>query len=467
MFARIRAFFSEQKAPVTIFCVALAAHLAVFCALLYLYGPCSFFLSKDCALNGNDTQHYVILAENLTAGHGYSRFLDAPYEPDALRTPLLPLYFAPFTYMADYSLIWLAILLLNIPLALLAPLLYKLARLFLPHIYALVTGVVAALEPLYLYRSQIAEPDALLVLLIVASLYFLVRGWQREASRDWYIASVLLGFAILAKPTALYIAVLVVIFSIARVLFFGRETWQKRMREIGLGVCIIALIIAPWLIRNQIVFGVTAISSIQGYNLYQYYTAPFALPDEHVPVAIQEGSREPARYLPFQSYFTGVALERVFANPYAYAREQLVGGVRNLFVSDIAQVYYYGHTAILPFSYNPESKTNIHELLLRSDMVGFVRALFSMHVVPKVLWVLFLGPVYILALWGWAAAWYRSRVAFLVFTMFGCIFVYLVLASGPFVDAKYRLPGLLLILCMALYGLEYLQIRAGLHGASK
>jgi 4-amino-4-deoxy-L-arabinose transferase-like glycosyltransferase len=467
MITRIWAYFSEEKTFLSLFWVALTAHLIIFYALLYLYGPCSFFLSKDCALNGNDTQHYVILAENLTAGHGYARFLDAPYEPDALRTPLLPLYFAPFTYLGGYSLIWLAILLLNIPLALLAPLLYKLARLFLPQTYALAAGLIAALEPLYIYRSQIAEPDALLVLLIVAVLYFLVRAWQREVARDWYIASVLLGFAILAKPTALYIAVLVVLFSIARVLFFARQTWQKRLREIGLGVCIIALVISPWLIRNQVVFGVVAVSSIQGYNLYQYYTAPLALPDEHVPVAIQEGSREPARYLSFQNYFTGVALERIFANPYAYAREQLVGGVRNLFVSDIAQVYYYGHTAILPFSYNPESKTNIHELLLHGDMAGFVRALFSVHVVPKVLWVFFLGSVYVLALWGWAAAWHRSRITFLAFTMFGCIFVYLVLASGPFVDAKYRLPGLLLILCMALYGLEYIQIRGGLRGASK
>jgi 4-amino-4-deoxy-L-arabinose transferase-like glycosyltransferase len=448
----LRELFSEKKIPYTLFAFALAAHLVVFYALLYFYGPCSFFLSNDCGLNGNDTQHYVILAENMTHGHGYSRFLDAPFEPDALRTPLLPLYFAPFTYFAGYSLIWIAILLLNIVLAVAAPVVYKLARFFVGHPYARVAGLVMAFEPLYLYRSQIAEPDALLVLLIFASIFFIIRSWYRDFAPDIYRAAFLLGLAILAKPNALYLALIIFIFQALYFLAFRKNRAKEWTKNLAVSVLITCAMISPWVVRNTIVFEVPALSSIQGYNLYEYYTKNIKLPQETVPEEMQKESREPSRYLPFQSYFTHVAFERIRAQPSAYIKEQLVGMLRNAFVSDISQIYYYGHTRLLPFPYDPESRINIHELLLAGDMRGFIRAFFSGHVFPKVLWIVFLAAIYCLAVMGWMISWWRDRKAFLAFTMFFCLYGFLLVASGPFVDAKYRMPALMLVSIIALYG---------------
>lgn len=453
MKAHLLKFFSEEKSPYSLFAITLLSHVAVFYALLYLYGPCSFFLSNDCRVNGNDTQHYVILAENLSHGHGYSRFVDPPYEPDALRTPILSLYFAPFTYLADYQLIWLAILLLNIVLSLAPVLLYKLSRFFLPHAYALVAAFFLVFEPLYLYRSQIAEPDALLVLLLLASIYFVVRSWHRDTAPDIYRAALLLGLAILSKPSALYLTILIFIFEAAFLLLQKRDT-QRQLKHLGLALVITCVVVTPWMVRNVIVFGVPAVSSIQGYNLYQYYTAQYALPDEHIPPDMELGSREPSRYLPYQGYFTGVALARIEAHKGAYLTAHLVGSLRNLFVSDISQIFYYGHGALLPFPYNPESKASLHQLLLDGNIGGAIRSLFNVQVLPKIIWILCLLIVYLLALLGWIFAWRRDRATFLAFTMFFCLFGYLIVASGPFVDAKYRLPAILLIVLVALYGLE-------------
>ena len=455
MLARLlRSLFAETHILRTLFGIALVAHLAVFFALLSIYGPCSFFLSNDCTLNGNDTQLYVIDAFNLTHGHGYSRFVDAPYEPDAMRTPLLPLYFAPFALAGGYSSIWLAILLLNIVLSLAPLVIYKLARFFVPHGYAAVAGVFLALEPLYLYRSQIAEPDALFVLLTVTAMYFLVRSWKESRALDLYLAFGILGLSILAKPTSQYLLVIALAFHMLNVFVFKRESWRMYLKHTALALVLVLAILSPWLVRNHAVFGVWGISSVSGAALYEFYTNDIALPGEQVPLSIQEGSREPSRYLPYQNYFTHVAFARIEAHPIAYMREQLVGSLRNLFVSDISSIIYYGHTKILPFPYNPESGTSLHALLSAGDISGFFSAFRS--VLPKFMWTGTLFLMYVVALFGWATAWRRDGKTFFIFALFFAVYAYLVVASGPYVEAKYRLPAMPLIIIVTLYGLDVL-----------
>jgi 4-amino-4-deoxy-L-arabinose transferase-like glycosyltransferase len=443
-------YFSERKAPVALFGLGLIAHLLAFYALMIFYGPCAFFLSNDCSVNGNDTQHYVIIADNLSHGNGYSRFVDPPYEPDALRTPLLPLYFAPFAYFGGLEIIWLAMIFLNILLSLLGPVLYKLARLFLPHSFALIAGIVFSVEPLYLYRSQIAEPDALLVLFLVTAAYFLIRSWQENSLRYLALCALVLGLSVLAKPTALYLAAVFVFFEIIHLAFFSGTDRRGRIIRTVAMVGIILLLVFPWLARNKIVFGIAELSSIQGFNLYEFYTKDLSIEGDQVPPMMHYFSREPTRYLPFQKDFVRVSIERIKQHPQEFAKQYAVGVLRNLFVSDIAAIYYYGHTKILPFEYNPESATSIHAALSRG---GFPEASSAaLKEFPKIIWALVLFVTYGFALAGCFFAWTRDRAAFLAFALFLVLFAYLLLASGPYVEAKYRLPALPLVFVVALYG---------------
>lgn len=450
------ALFGEGNIVRTLFIGSLVAHFVVFFAMLWIYGPCVFFLSSDCATTNNDTQHYVVLANNLAHGNGYSRFADPPFEPDALRTPLLPLYFVPFTYVGGLRLIWLAVLLLNVLLSIAPIALYKLARFFVPHAYAAVAGVLLVLEPLYVYRSQIAEPDAILVLMLLGALYFLVCSWRYDRLRDRVVCASILGLAILAKPSAQYLAVIILFFELLFLLFFSKLTWGVRAKHFALMLIIVMAIVSPWVIRNKIVFGTAQISSIQAYNLYEYYTKHIPLSGESVPETIREGSREPSRYLPYQTYFTSIAIARIKAQPTLYLKEQVVGTLRNLFVSDIAAIYYYGHTKLLPFPYNPEAHVSINDFLLRGDGMGAFGV--SLHVIPKVIWAAFMLFVYIAAVIGWCIAWKRDRSIFLTFTLFFVLYAYLLASSGPYVDAKYRLPGLGLVALVALYGASRIRL---------
>jgi 4-amino-4-deoxy-L-arabinose transferase-like glycosyltransferase len=460
MIGVMRGWFGEKYITRTLFLIALIVHVAIFYTMMWLYGPCSFFLSNDCSVNGNDTQHYVVIAYNITHGHGYSRFVDPPYESDGLRTPLLPLYFAPFTYFGGLGIIWLAILFLNILLSLAPVVIYKFSRFFLAHKFAVIAGLGMALEPLYVYRSQIAEPDALFVLIFAATLFLLMRLWREGKTRDAILCGILLGLSILAKPSGEYVSIILIGFEFIYIVFFQRFAFSTIKYPIIM-FCLAALIVSPWVIRNKIVFGTAQISSIQGYGLYEYFTRDIQLPNEQIPAYIQNASREPSRDLSFQNYFTSVSAARIKAHPGTYFKELVVGMVRSLFVSDISDIYYYGQAGLLPFPYNPEAHESIHAFVLRADFLGALKA--SLHTVPKLLWMFLLLCVYIAAVAGWFRAWRQDRHIFLMFTLFFVVYAYLLVTSGSYVDAKYRLPILIPTFIVALYGLQWAMDRGFLR----
>ena len=128
----------------------------------------------------------------------------------------------------------------------------------------------------------------------------------------------------------------------------------------------------------------------------------------------------------------------------------MIGTVRNLFVSELPVIYYYHHENILPFAYNPESRIGVRELLLQGDIGATMRVVFQDF--PKLLWFALLFGMYCSAIWGWIHAWHRNRLVFFTFTLFFAIFGYFLVASGPYVDAKYRMPAMALIEITALYG---------------
>jgi hypothetical protein len=271
--------------------------------------------------------------------------------------------------------------------------------------------------------------------------------------RDTIITSVILGVAILAKPTAEYIALLFVIFAAAQLSFFSKFERAERIKRVVLMCLTILLIVFPWLLRNERNFDVAGLSSIQGYNLYEYYTRDLVHDAFVIPKGMYEVSREPSRYLPFQKAFVEISVERIRQNPLQFVRELAVGSIRNLFVSDVAAIYYYGHTKILPFPYRPQTVTNVRERLLVGDVRG---ALTALEELPKLTWIVFLGITYLLAFFGWFVALKHNASIFLAFSLFAVLFGYLILASGPYVEAKYRLPALPFVVIVALYTVEYL-----------
>jgi 4-amino-4-deoxy-L-arabinose transferase-like glycosyltransferase len=423
--------FSERTLLRYLFLTALIVHTVVFLLLVGHYGIAGLYASTDGTLNGNDTQHYVVIAKNIVEGNGYSRFVDAPFEPDALRPPLLPLYFIPFIYFGGVHAVGYAIIVLNSVLALWPVIVYMLARQYMTVRSAAFVGWLCVVEPLFIYRSHIAEPDALFVVLFSAALLLTVKFWRIQTPRYIIGAAFLLGLAILAKPVGIYASLAIGVATVGYG-WWSAWSWRTGWRSVVMAGLLCICMVAPWMIRNHSVFGIWGFSSITGYNFYQYYTASPALSTvaEKIPAHMYEQSREPSRFLPFQDDILHMAFARIKAHPTQYIHEHLTGTVRNMLVSDLSPFYYNHHDKLLPFEYNPE---------------GGSRAL-------KVLWFMFMGLWYVLAVAGWLLAWRRKDTyAVAGISLFLVLAFYFMFSAGTFVDPKYRLPIIPLIAIAAAY----------------
>jgi 4-amino-4-deoxy-L-arabinose transferase-like glycosyltransferase len=95
---------------------------------------------------------------------------------------------------------------------------------------ALLAGTVLALTPVAALIFRFNNPDALLVLLLVAAAYCVLRACEKDSSRWWLIAAgVLVGFAFLAKMLQ---AFLVVPAFAAAYLIAGHPRMRRRIADL-------------------------------------------------------------------------------------------------------------------------------------------------------------------------------------------------------------------------------------------
>ena len=436
-----------MKAAFLLFIIALVARLVIFGALVSHYGTGSFYLANyGAVLTNNDSQNYVTIAKNLVEHKGYSRFVEAPFEPDSFRTPLLAFYFVPFVYFFGFSYVWLAMLVLDIILSATAVAAYYLAKLFLPSISALWVGGLVALEPLLVYRTNIAEPDALIVLLLILALYYFVRFARGIQSNYLYLSFFFLALLSLAKPVGTY---LIYFFAIAAgTIFWARKTpLRDAAKQIIIALAIAGGLLFPWLWRNSQAFGKWSMSSITAYNFYYYYTGNISLPDEKWPSG-QITGRDPIRNLKNEDVFLGIAKKRIRHQPLVYLKQHLIGTVRNFFASDLVGFYNNGHQELLPVPYSPVNQVNFTALFASGEFRALALQLSSPGNFFYLLRHVGLALFYLIILYQLIPLYLHDRRTFWWFTFFNILVLYFVFTPGTFVDAKYRLPVVPLLLIM-------------------
>ncbi|HNW09370.1 MAG TPA: glycosyltransferase [bacterium] len=445
-------FIKRHKIFFALFIMALALRLFFFGLMMWHYGSGSFYLDNDgVSLDGNDSQHYVLIARNITEHGVYSRFVDEPFQPTAFRTPLLSLYFVPFIYLFGFSNIWLAILILDIILSLTPILVYFLANLFLSKKKSFLIAMLVALEPLLAYRSNLAEPDALMILLFLLSLYFLLLFWldRNKSGLLWSAAS--LGLLSLAKPVGLYLLAVFILFVLCKKIFFP-VNFKKLILDIFWAVIIFAAIVSPWLIRNKIVFDHFSMSSVQAFNFYLFYTAD--LTQSETDIVFDPAIREPERDLRSSDQLMELSLLRIANQPIKYSKNHLTGTIRLLMSDQFQSFYYYGHQKLLPFSVEPRHQVDLTGLVSSGNYFKAFDFLLSWKNFSLIARYLFLIAVYFLVAYHWMKSFWQDKKVFVVFSLFALLSFYFVFAAGPYVDPKYRLPIIPLLLIMLLYNFQ-------------
>ncbi len=225
------------------------------------------YLRTFRANNNPDAVHYVLLGRNLLLHGHYSRCEGPPYAPDILRTPVYPLFAGVLDLLGGAGAIYLAQALLQVGSCLL---LFALVRRHFGSGAALAASFLLATDLMLAVYNFEAMSEPLFVLLVLAAVYHGLPALaslsrkERPVFLRLALAGVLLGLAILTRPAALYLPVV-----LAGCLLV--TAWRGRCPGLGLAATLVFLLgTAPlpglWIARNALVFSVPRLTTVDAAN---------------------------------------------------------------------------------------------------------------------------------------------------------------------------------------------------------
>ncbi|NJN68076.1 MAG: phospholipid carrier-dependent glycosyltransferase [Chloroflexaceae bacterium] len=250
MTRRLVSFLATCLATHRLLLLILGVGFGLRLGWLWFQGNASFVL---------DEQEYVEIAQALRRG-GYLGEVD---DGRWIRPPLFPLWLA-FTFgpgnhllLARSGQVVLGVVLIY--------LFYRLTLLAWGDVRsALVCAALAALSlPLIVFSTYLMAEMLLLVLLcgLLLVLLALARG---SGYRLATLAGVLLGLALLTKPIAL-----AAIPATLGAVLAGQPHWHQRVRHLVVLLVGAAVVLAPWAVRNRLVYDrFIPLDTTGGYNLW-------------------------------------------------------------------------------------------------------------------------------------------------------------------------------------------------------
>jgi 4-amino-4-deoxy-L-arabinose transferase-like glycosyltransferase len=218
-----------------------------------------------------DAVLYDQLATSLAGGYGLTK---GPGEqPTAVRGPGYPSFVAAFYILFGHRTfpVYLAQILLD---GLTLWFLYRLAIGLLSDMRgALIAAALYALYPPFIQQAISLYSETLYGFLLLMSLWAFWQATKRKGPRWFALSGLILGLATLVRPVTLLFPI-----------WLGACLWPLR-RSVGLWrpalilMSVFVLVLAPWTLRNQRLFGTfVPVSTLSGLNLYQAHVG-IAEPD--------------------------------------------------------------------------------------------------------------------------------------------------------------------------------------------
>jgi hypothetical protein len=150
----------------------------------------------------------------------------------------------------------------------------------------IVAGVIAAvvvLNPALLTTMTIASYEVPVAMLLIASLYAMVR-YLEEPGTGWLLATA--GLVTLTALTRSLFNPPWVFAVLALILLARKVTWRQAAAALAIPV----VLIGGWMLKNQILFGVPTTSSWLGFNMQRGVVGAMEADDVHADVEAGEVS---------------------------------------------------------------------------------------------------------------------------------------------------------------------------------
>jgi 4-amino-4-deoxy-L-arabinose transferase-like glycosyltransferase len=251
-----------------------AAPAAVALALrLALFAPAAAHPER-LTIDG-DSLEYVMLAQNLAAGHGFSLAERPPYNPDVRRTPVFPSVLAGVATIAGRDLRVAAMFGLLCSVAAIVVVAALAARLFGDAAGRLAGFLLAIDLSSATYATQVLTEPLFTVLMLLAVLASVDR--RRGDATTGASAGVLAGLAALCRPIGLFLAAALLPAAWWR----ARGDRRRTATVLVMAAVVSAAAAGAWTLRNARVSGVATFTSQVATNAYFHRAAYVAARLEH------------------------------------------------------------------------------------------------------------------------------------------------------------------------------------------
>jgi hypothetical protein len=249
--------------------------LVILISLTMLIG--TYYLRLDPPdFHKGETVSWWGIATNITRGYGYSLcnqyyfpFCDADHSATAMREPGPVLLFAGVALLFKESLLAAGMTELFLLIGVMTALFF-LTREWAGSLAGLLAAVIWVVYPRSMPLISQVSGDLLAALGVAIGILFTIRARKSNLARDWLLAGLGLGIAIMSRSAMLMVAMTVIAGLIV-------ERWGLRrnlsqwLRPALLTFAVVAVIMTPWLIRTKLVFGRPLVgSSLVGYNIYRH-----------------------------------------------------------------------------------------------------------------------------------------------------------------------------------------------------
>ena len=240
---------------------------------------------------------YDQIARNIAAGRGFSgaSFYYPPGSdvPTAFWDALYPYFLAAIYTVAGHSVATVRVTQALLG-ALAVWLTYWIGDRMGGRRVGLTAAAVSAFYPFFIYYAAQLLTETLFMTLMLGVFAAALRA-ERGPTVGWHaLLGLLVGLAALCRAEAFYVGLALVVWSSWR----AESELPGRFRMATVGLLCVAVVMAPWVVRNQLTLGAPILTTTKlGYNLYKYYH-PTMTADQTVrtvPFPELEGLSEPQR----------------------------------------------------------------------------------------------------------------------------------------------------------------------------
>jgi len=438
-------FFSQYKWETVVFCVALILRLVLFSVNLnHNDGD----LLKT--IHGDDG--YYELSQNILAGNGFSFDSEPPYRPNPLRPPVWPYLIAGTASIGGYWLVFVLQILMGSLIPVFAMVLAR--RIFNERIGRW-TGLLIAIEPYSILLSFILYTETCFIFFFLLSLIHLMRFIEDRDATQGVLAGLILGLAILVKPTVQFFPILIPLF----LLIAWRKSLTKNlvMKIVFIGV-LAGLVMTPWIYRNKVEFGVWGMSAQPAFNLY-VYLVPTVLSidnktnfqtESEIFVAREDSDGSTITLANAQEY-KDMAMEVLTEHKSALIKSTFITLVTFFTHDGMLTVLQYSGITFDNILTTPALSLIAHPTELVRTISHYATSPAILIPIVRLLWV----SVTLLMLWGIVTLFRRremnaDRILALLIVLY---FTATTAINGLGVNARFRVPILVYIFSFALYGL--------------